>query len=58
MGQEYYTIVTACDGLTPETCESEIPSQIVGDIIFFLALITFLQLLVACGLFFNTFTKK
>jgi len=58
MGQEYYTLVQTCDGLSPETCETEVPSQMVGDLIFLLAVLVFLQALIACGMLFNTFTRK
>lgn len=54
------------DGITTITSTStgdtnfvtEYPSYIVGDILFYLGIIIFLQTLMVCGIFFNTFTRK
>lgn len=57
MGETYITIEQTCS-LDGTTCTSLVPSHVLGDVIFTLALILFFQALVALGILFNTFIKK
>jgi len=57
MGETFITIEQTCspDGTI---CSLLVPSHVLGDVIFTLALVLFFQVLIALGLIFNTFIKK
>lgn len=50
------TSTTTFDGV--DTYVTVYPSYYLGDIIFFLGIIIFFQALCACGILFNTFSRK
>lgn len=57
MGETFITIEQTCspDGTI---CSLLVPSHVLGDIIFTLAILVFLNSLITFGLLFNTFIKK
>jgi len=57
MGETFITIEQTCspDGTV---CSLLVPSHVLGDVIFTLALVLFFQVLISLGLIFSTFIKK